>query len=197
MAWLLLPGPHSRPCHRRADDRAHALPTPATGLDPEDEAIKPGTYNARRDKLSTVWKKLFGYNHGLVVAKRFFESVALHRLQGRELVPGEREQSVEIRFAPEPEQDLLLACLWRYVEPEQDEEGAGFYSFAIVTRDPPPEVQAAGHDRCVIAIRPDNLDAWLEPDPRNLAASYAILDDPIEAYFHHELVSRETEEAAL
>jgi putative SOS response-associated peptidase YedK len=165
------------------------------GWTAKDEAIKPGTYNARRDKLSTVWRRIFGYNHGLVVAKRFFESVALHRLQGRELVPGEREQSVEIRFAPEPEQDLLLACLWRYVEPEHDEEGAGFYSFAIVTRDPPPEVAAAGHDRCVIAIRPEHLDAWLEPDPHNPAASYAILDDPIQAYYHHEVVTKEAEES--
>jgi hypothetical protein len=49
-----------------------------------------------------------------------------------------------------------------------------------------------GHDRCVIAIRPENLNAWLEPDPHNLAASYAILDYPIDAYYQHELVPRET-----
>jgi putative SOS response-associated peptidase YedK len=166
------------------------------GWTAKEEALKPGTYNARRDKLSTVWKKLFGYNHGIVVASRFYESVSLHRLQGRDLVPGEREQSVEIQFEPEPKQGLMLACLWRYVEPEHDEDGAGFYSFAIITRDPPPEVAAAGHDRCVIAIRPENLDAWLEPDPHNLAASLAILDDPIDAYYQHELVSKGTEEAA-
>lgn len=166
------------------------------GWTAKEEALKPGTYNARRDKLSTVWKKLFGYNHGIVVASRFYESVSLHRLQGRDLVPGEREQSVEIEFQAEPKQELLLACLWRYVEPEQDEEGAGFYSFAIITRDPPPEVAATGHDRCVIAIRPENLDAWLEPDPYNLAVSAAILDDPVDAYYQHELVSKEPEEVA-
>lgn len=162
----------------------------------KDEAIKPGTYNARRDKLSTVWKKVFGYNHGIAVAEHFYESVALHRLQGRDLVPGEREQSVEIRFEPEPKQELYLACLWRYVEPEQDEDGAGFYSFAIVTRDPPAEIAAAGHDRCVVAIKPGNLDAWLNPDPRNLSAMYAILDDPIDAYYQHELVDKTAEEVA-
>lgn len=32
------------------------------GWTAKDEIEKPGTYNARRDKLSTVWKKLFGYN---------------------------------------------------------------------------------------------------------------------------------------
>ena len=166
------------------------------GWTAKDELVKPGTYNARRDKLSTVWRKLFGYNHGIVVAHHFYESVALHRLQGREAVPGERELSVEIRFEPEPEQELYLACLWRYVEPAEDEAGAGFYSFAIITRDPPPEVAAAGHDRCVVAIRPKHLEAWLDPNPRYLAALSAILDDPIDVYYHHELVSKEVEEAA-
>lgn len=29
-----------------------------------DEIEKPGTYNARRDKLSTVWRNVFGVHHG-------------------------------------------------------------------------------------------------------------------------------------
>ena len=149
------------------------------------ELEKPGTYNARKDKLHTVWKKLFGYNHGVIVARRFYESVSLHRLQQRELVPGERDIPVEIRFTPEPEQEMFLACLWRYVEPTDGEEG--FYSFAAITRDPPPEVEAAGHDRCIIALKPENIDAWLEPDAGHLSAMYAILDDPIDAYYQHEL----------
>jgi hypothetical protein len=94
-----------------------------------------------------------------------------------------------VRAQADPPQDLLLACLWRYAEPEGDEPG--FYSFAAITRDPPPEVHEAGHDRCVIPIRPEHLDAWLDPDPKNLAASYAILDDPIDAYYQHELVEKE------
>ncbi|PMQ03244.1 hypothetical protein DyAD56_21205 [Dyella sp. AD56] len=110
-----------------------------------DELEKPGTYNARKDKLHTVWKKLFGFNHGVIVARRFYESVSLHRLQHRELVPGERDIPVEIRFQPEPAQEMFLACLWRYVEPTDGEEG--FYSFAAITRDPPPEIQVAGYDR--------------------------------------------------
>lgn len=151
------------------------------------ERLKPGTYNARRDKLTTVWKQLFGHNHGIIAANHFYESVSLHRLQQRELVPGERDIPVEIRFTPDPPQEMYLACLWRYVEPEGDEPG--FYTFAAITRDPPPEVQAAGHDRCVIPIREENIEAWLNPDPTNLGKSMAILDDPIETYFQHELVA--------
>ena len=38
--------------------------------------------------------------------------------------------------------------------------------------------------------KPENIDAWLEPDPTNLSAMYAILDDPIDAYYQHELSPR-------
>ena len=44
------------------------------------------------------------------------------------------------------------------------------YSFAAVTDDPPPEVAATGHNRCIIAIKPENVVAagWAVEDfPRN------------------------------
>jgi putative SOS response-associated peptidase YedK len=136
-----------------------------------------------------VWRKLWGYNHAVVVASRFFESVKLHDLQHRSLAPGEREASVELEFRPEPAQDMFLACLWRYSDPADDE--AGFYSFAAISRPPPPEVRAAGHDRCIIAIKPEYLDTWLNPDPRHLADQEAILDDPIDVYYEHRLSERD------
>jgi putative SOS response-associated peptidase YedK len=114
--------------------------------------------------------------------------VSLHGLQQRQLTPGERHVSGEICFSSEPMQELILACLWRYVEATEVEEG--FHSFAIITRDPPPEVAAAGHDRCVIAIKPENLDAWLDPDPHHLPDMCAILDDPVGLYYQHELVEK-------
>jgi len=141
-----------------------------------DEKKWDGTYNARRDKLSTAWRELWGATHGVMVARRIYESVALHRLDRRALVPGEREVPVEIEFRPEPEQDLLLACLWRYVEPEGDEPG--FYTVAAITGAPLPDFAAAGHDRSVIAIKPEHLDAWLNPQASSLGEMVAILDDP-------------------
>jgi hypothetical protein len=39
----------------------------------------------------------------------------------------------------------------------------------------------------MIALKPENIDAWLEPDPLHLSAMYAVLDDPIDAYYQHEL----------
>jgi Uncharacterized conserved protein len=153
----------------------------------KDELAKPGCYNARKSSLRTAWRGIFGVTHGLVVASRFYESVLLHDNQQRSLAPGESEQNIEIVFTPEPPQAMLLACLWRYVEAEGD--APGFYGFAAITRDPPPEVQAAGHNRCIIPIRPEHVDAWLHPDSRDLAAQLAILDDPIDAFYQHAMVT--------
>jgi len=68
---------------------------------------------------------------------------------------------------------------------ERDE----LYSFAAITDEPPPEVAAAGHDRCIIPIKPENLDAWLAPDPGNLAALHAILDDRDRPYYEHRMAA--------
>lgn len=153
-----------------------------------DETAKPGTYNARRDKLTTVWRRVFGCNHGIMVVSRFYESVYLHDLQHRALAPGEREQSVELMFTPRSGQDLFVACLWTYVEDSGDEPG--FYSFAAITHDPPPEVAAAGHDRCLVPIREQNIDAWLKPDRADITSQLAILDDRERPYYEHLVVNK-------
>ena len=60
-------------------------------------------------------------------------------------------------------------------------------SFAAMTDEPPLEVAAAGYDRCIVPIKPGNIDAWLNPDASNLAALYAILDDRDRPYYEHRL----------
>jgi len=154
------------------------------------EIEKPGTYNARRDKLSTVWRKVFGHNHGIMVVDRFYESVYLHDLQRRPLVPGEREQNVEIMFTPSTGEELLVACLWTYVEAAG--ENPGFYTFAAITDDPPLEVVEAGHDRCPDPIQEDDIDAWLNPDPNDGPSMYAILDRRVRPFYAHQLVRKTT-----
>jgi hypothetical protein len=62
----------------------------------------PGTYNARRDSLGGFWKEQFGATHAIMIANAFFENVSRHRLEGRELAPGEKEENVILEFRPRP-----------------------------------------------------------------------------------------------
>jgi hypothetical protein len=43
----------------------------------------------------------------------------------------------------------------------------------------------------VIAIKPENLDSWLDPQAHTLGDMKAILDDPVGAYYQHELVEKD------
>ncbi|WP_445147250.1 ligand-binding sensor domain-containing protein [Dyella sp. Tek66A03] len=63
------------------------------------------------------------------------------------------------------------------------------FSFAAITDEPPPEVLAAGHDRCIVPIKPQYVDAWLRPLPGDLTALYAILDDRARPYYEHRLAA--------
>jgi putative SOS response-associated peptidase YedK len=144
----------------------------------------PGTYNARRDSLEGFWKDQFGSHHAIMVANAFFENVSKHRTESRELREGEKEENVVLEFRPKPTQDMLLACLWsHWTEGEES-----LLSFAAITDEPPAEVAAAGHDRCVIPIKPENLDAWLDPKG-DLQAAYRILDDRWRPYYAHRLAA--------
>ncbi|MFM2120607.1 MAG: hypothetical protein RL722_2075 [Pseudomonadota bacterium] len=142
----------------------------------------PGTYNARRDNLTGFWRRQFGHQHGLVLMEAFYENVPAHKVEGRELAEGEAAQNRILEFRPRnlPGPGMLVACLWSRWTPPPRGPDAGLpplLSFAAITDEPPPEVAAAGHDRCVIPVRPEHIDAWLAPDPADLARSQAVLDE--------------------
>lgn len=158
------------------------------GWNPAMERKYPGTYNARRDNLEKTWARLFGYRHGIMVVNAFFENVARHRMEHRELAPGEQEENVVLEFRPDPPHDMLVACLWNRSPGNAAGEGE-LYSFAAITDNPPPEIAAAGHDRCIIPIKPENLDAWLDPRPDDLPALHAIMDDRDRPYYEHRLAA--------
>lgn len=146
----------------------------------------PGTYNARRDNLEKFWSRQFGYTHGVLIVNAFYENVTRHSMEGRELRPDEKPENVVLEFKPRPIQDMLVACVWsEWSGPDEP----NLLSFAAITDEPPAEVAAAGHDRCIIPIRAENVDAWLNPDPRNLRAMYEILDARERPYYEHRLAA--------
>lgn len=147
----------------------------------------PGSYNARRDNLEGFfWKGQFGRHHGVLIATSFFENVDRHRLEGRSLQKEEKVQNVVLEFKPNTGGEMLLACVWSHWSKEGEPE---LDSFALITDEPPPEVAAAGHDRCPIPLKRESIDTWLNPDPANLAASYAVLDDRERPYYEPRLAA--------
>ena len=137
----------------------------------------PGTYNARRDNLEGFWGDTFGVHHGIMVADTFYENVE-----------GEDGQNQVLAFTPRTGEPMLIACLWsHWVDPKGKEPD--LLSFAAITDEPEPEVAAAGHDRTIINIKPEHVDAWLNPEPGNLVALYAIFDDKQHPFYEHRLAA--------
>lgn len=153
------------------------------GMPPSFDDKYPGTYNARRNNLTEFWKGLFGFSHGIVVANAFYEHVNKHRLEGRELAPGEAVEDVILEFRPRPAQPMLVACLYSHWKGTGDEPD--LLSFAAITDEPPPEVAAAGHDRCIIPIRHESIDAWLDPSRSSLERMQEILDERERPFYEH------------
>lgn len=146
----------------------------------------PGTYNARLDSLGGFWKPLFGYSHGLMVVDSFYENVKKSKMEGRALAEGEEDENVILRFTPRDGNRMLVACLWsKWSAPGEPD----LYSFAAITDEPPPEVAEAGHDRCIVSIKPENVTTWLNPTPKDLTAQYAILEDEVRPYYEHRLAA--------
>ncbi len=144
----------------------------------------PGLYNARRDNLEKFWAEQFGSHHAIMVVESFFENVKLHTMQHRELQPGEAEQNVVLQFKPEPQQAMYVACLWsRWTDPQEP----SLRGFAAITDEPPADIAAAGHDRCIINLKAEHVEAWLTPQGRSREELQAILSDPQVPVFSHEV----------
>jgi putative SOS response-associated peptidase YedK len=134
----------------------------------------PGLYNARRDSLGKFWAGQFGTQHAILVVDSFYENVRLHAMEHRELVADEQERNVVLQFTPEPKQPMLIACLWSHWTDPKEPDLRGF---AAITDEPPADVAAAGHDRCIINLQPRHVEAWLTPEDRTSEELQSILSD--------------------
>jgi len=142
----------------------------------------PGLYNARRDNLERFWSEQFGHHHAVMVVESFYENVQLHAMEHRPLREGEEPRNVILQFTPEPAQPMLIACLWsRWSDPQE----ANLRGFAAITDEPPAAIAAAGHDRCIINLKPEHLQAWLSPENRTTGELQDILSDRAVPVFQH------------
>lgn len=152
--------------------RYHCRPA---GMDPSIDRTRDGrvsgTYNARRDNLTRFWRNQFGSTHGLMITETFYENV-----------DDGKGGSKEIQFRPRTGEPMLVACLWsKWTDPAGIEPD--LYSFAAVTDDPEPEVAAEGHDRTIVNLKPENVEAWLTPQRRSVDELLGLLDDKRHPYY--------------
>jgi putative SOS response-associated peptidase YedK len=135
----------------------------------------PGLYNARRDNLEKFWRNEFTHSHALMLVHSFYENV---NRDGRNLV---------LHFVPRPAEVMLVACLYsRWVDPQ---DGTELLSFAAITDAPPAEVAAAGHDRMIVNIKPENVERWLAPQGRPADELQKILGDRQSPYYEHQVLA--------
>lgn len=121
-----------------------------------------GCYNARFDSLTRVpfWRDaLENGRRGIMVVKKFYENVPTDKYLKNKKLPAalaDRENIV-VRFEPKGVDEMYIPVLWD----RWNKKKPALYSGALITDDPPPEVQAAGHDRCPIFLSEDAIDDWL------------------------------------
>jgi putative SOS response-associated peptidase YedK len=135
----------------------------------------PGLYNARRDNLEKFWRKEFGQSHAVMLVSSFYENV---EREGKNRV---------LHFVPRPVETMTVACLYsEWVDPT---DGKQLLSFAAVTDEPPAEVAAAGHDRCIVNLKPESIERWLTPEGRSVDELQAMLEDRQRPYYEHEMLA--------
>ena len=144
-----------------------------------------GSFNARRDNLQKFWRNIFGKHHAIVIAEAFYEHVDRHRLEGRQLAPGEEAQDVVLRFSPNDGRLMEAACIWSHWE---GREGS-MDSFAAVTDEPPAEVAAAGHDRCIVPLLQSVASDWLDAPARTPGYYDDLLDQRERPYYAHQMAA--------
>lgn len=146
----------------------------------------PGTYNARRDNLTGFWDGVYGRHHAIMIVTGFFENVPRHLYEKRELRPDEKESNMVLRFAPKPVGDMLVACLWDHWS---GLNAPDLWSFAAITDEPPAEIAATGHQRCIISIKETNMREWLSPAGVSRERLEAILSDREMPYYEHRIAA--------
>ena len=141
----------------------------------EEIPAKFNVFNARLDSLETrkTWKNLLGKNHALVPLKKFYE-----------WVPDENKKTKLISFFQKNEELIWVPCLYDYWE--NQEKTLSYYSFAIITSEPNPEVLEMGHDRSPIFLKEENLDLWLNEKNKIKALEY--LKDCKKSFYQYEWV---------
>ncbi len=130
------------------------------------------TYNARSESLEEreSWKKIFMKNHGILIAKSFFDWGKFD------------DKNKLLNFKPKNAEDLIFPVIY---DQWQSNNNQVINSFAIITKNAYPEVQEAGHNRSPIIIATDHIEKWLNPEKTNKKLIYSILKNRKKIHLTH------------
>ena len=81
---------------------------------------------------------------------------------------------------------MFVACLLSHWSGKDESD---LDSFAAITNEPPPEIAATGHQRCVIALNEENVREWLTPESVSKKRLEEILSNPAKRYFEHRIAA--------
>lgn len=171
----------------------------------------------RDNLLSPFWKGAFGTGHGVILVKGFFEWVAVKDLLSAGVVSlpevvavfaaqraarmariansgkpykltkaeetDPRFRKIVIQFSASGHECLIVPVIFN----RQVLNGESVGGFAIVTDEPPPEVRAAGHDRCPVFLNESAAQSWLDPVGKTARMLDSILSQRPQLSFAHVL----------
>ena len=148
-----------------------------------------GCYNARFDGLESVpwWKDSLSKRHGIILVKQFYENVEIKKYLEHNSLPASEEigDNLVLCFKPSDREYMVIPTLWD----KWENDGKTLYSAALITDEPAPEVNAAGHDRTPIFLKEEAIDDWLTvgKSPSELRRVLSQRDTPI--YEHRVLMA--------
>ena len=136
----------------------------------EEIPSKYNVFNARVDALTSrrTWSKLLGRQHGILVFREFYEWIT----------PLGGKQKKVFAFHPNNHADMWAPVLWDWWE--SDDKSVSYFSFAVITGEPPAQILDAGHDRCPIFLKKERVNDWLNPGNASAASIIKLLDDTIQ-----------------
>jgi putative SOS response-associated peptidase YedK len=98
-------------------------------------------------------------------------------------------RQIIIEFKPEDGQEMLAPVIFSSNREIFESGEMWDFGFAIVTDDPPFEVEQAGHDRCPVILEGDAIESWLHPETLSAEKLIGLLGMKKRIIFKHILAN--------
>lgn len=95
-----------------------------------------------------------------------------------------RHRQIIIEFKSDDDEDLIVPVIFSHGGSEKDALEKGF---AIVTDEPPFEIEQAGHDRCPVILQTGAENIWMHPEKQTAKSMQEMLGDRKKITFKHTL----------